>query len=93
MLILVVKKNTQNPEILMTNVGHLKNWHRDTPKPPVMPYNTLISNQPMIDPQITDEQIKKIFEDFCEDDKTMDFGNFRMAVRAVQHTIGQNALH
>jgi hypothetical protein len=57
-----------------------------------MPYNTLISNQPMIDPQITDEQIKKIFEDFCEDDETMDFGNFRMAVRVVQHTIGQNAL-
>ena len=46
----------------------------------------------MIDPQITDEQIKKIFEDFCEEDETMDFGNFRMAVRVVQHTIGQNAL-
>jgi len=47
----------------------------------------------MIAPQITDEQIKKIFEDFCEEtDETMDFGNFRMAVRAVQHTIGQNAL-
>ena len=46
----------------------------------------------MTDPQITDEQIKKIFEDFCEEDKTMDFGNCRMAVRMVQHTIGQNAL-
>lgn len=46
----------------------------------------------MTEPQITDEQIKKIFEDFCEEDKTMDFGNFRMAVRMIQHTIGQNAL-
>ena len=46
----------------------------------------------MTDPQITDEQIKKIFEDFCEEGGTMDFGNFCMAVRTVQHTIGQNAL-
>lgn len=46
----------------------------------------------MIDPQITDEQIKKIFEDFCEENGIMDFGNFRMAVRKVQHVIGQNAL-
>ena len=46
----------------------------------------------MLDPQITEEQIKKIFEDFCEEDETMDFTNFRMAVRKVQHVIGQNAL-
>ncbi len=46
----------------------------------------------MLDPQITEEQIKKIFEDFCEEDERMDFTNFRMAVRKVQHVIGQNAL-
>ena len=46
----------------------------------------------LLDPQITEEQIKKIFEDFCEEDKRMDFTNFRMAVRKVQHVIGQNAL-
>jgi hypothetical protein len=53
---------------------------------------TSYKTNPMIDPQITDEQIKKIFEDFCEEDGTMDFGNFRMAARAIQHKIGQNAL-
>jgi hypothetical protein len=46
----------------------------------------------MIDPQIAEEQIKKIFEDFCEEDGTMDFTNFHMAVRKVQHVIGQNVL-
>jgi hypothetical protein len=46
----------------------------------------------MTDPQITDEQIKKIFEDYCEEDGTMEFVNFRMAVRWVQHVIGQNSL-
>lgn len=25
----------------------MKNWHRGAPNPPVMPYNSLISNQPM----------------------------------------------
>ena len=45
-----------------------------------------------MDYQITDEQIKKIFEDFCEEDKTMDFGNFRMAVRMVQHKSGKTHL-
>lgn len=34
----------------MEEERHLKNWHRDTPNPPVMPYNTLISNQPMTNP-------------------------------------------
>ena len=30
---------------VMNEVWHSLNWHRDTPNPPVMPYNTLISNQ------------------------------------------------
>ena len=39
----------------------MKNWHRDTPKSPVMPYNTLISNQPMIDlSQLNVEQLKEL---------------------------------
>jgi len=46
----------------------------------------------LLDPQITEEQIKKIFEDFCGENETMDFFDFRMAVRKVQHVIGQNAL-
>ncbi len=35
----------------------MKNWHRDAPKPPVMPYNTFISNQLM-----TEEQILQLAE-------------------------------
>ena len=30
----------------------MKNWHKGTPKPPVMPYNTLIHNRPMTNPII-----------------------------------------
>ena len=30
---------------LMNEVWQSTRWHRDTPNPPVMPYNTLISNQ------------------------------------------------
>ena len=30
---------------VMNEVWRSENWHRDTPNPPVMPYNTLISNQ------------------------------------------------
>ena len=36
----------------MTEQRHLKNWHRDTPNAPVMPYNNLISNQPMTNKEI-----------------------------------------
>jgi len=35
-----------------TQKVQLKNWHKDTPNPPVMPYNTLISNQPMKDEEL-----------------------------------------
>jgi hypothetical protein len=33
-------------------VGHSLNWHKDFPKSLKMPYNTLISNQPMKDEEL-----------------------------------------
>lgn len=39
----------------------MKNWHKDTHKVPVMPYNSLISNQPMIDlSQLNVEQLNEL---------------------------------
>jgi len=29
----------------MEKEGHLKNWHKDTPNAPVMPYNNLIHTE------------------------------------------------
>ena len=48
-------------------MGHLNNWHKETPQGLLLVYNTLISNQPMPDDLHKEEQIfLKAFKEYKE---------------------------
>ena len=65
----------------------MNNWHRDAPSVPVMPYNNLISNQPM-----TYTITKHIKIEHDEDGWSFDFSTDEYGTVSVKDSAG-SAIH
>ena len=47
----------------MEEKEHLRNWHKGTPKPPVMPYNNSYTQKPMPTPKETYNYCEELIEE------------------------------